>query len=447
MKGANRTKISLQSSFIWLSAENMASNEINNNLEKITEDLQAIDISDGVEIQPKADWTLPCSSIEAMYDPQLLKFVPSVDEVTSKCSTLVCRPLQSDDYIRGFITLLGQLTNVGSVTESDFKKRFNSLKKCIDTYYNTVIVDKVSDQIIGSATLIVEKKFIHNCATRGVIEEVIVSDQYRGKSLGKHIVNILVELGQHLGCYKITLNCSDQMLPFYKRLKFDAEKNNANFLVIRVSKADKSDESSNFSQNAMKVFDDAKPREAWGDLSINSEKVDVMFDPALLEPILSIAEVRKKDSNLDVRPLQSDDFKHGIITLLEQLTSVGNITESNFRDQFKSMKLSNGTYYQTVIVNEISQQIIGSATLIIEKKFIHDCANRGLIEDVVISDQYRGKSLGKLIVNSLIELGKSLGCYKITLNCKDDRISFYENLGFKAEEGNANFLVIRVSQS
>ena len=148
--------------------------------------------------------------------------------------------------------------------------------------------------------------------------------------------------------------------------------------MIRVSKTSKSDQLSDFSQDAMKVFDGAKPREAWGALSLNSEKADVIYDPAILEPILSIAEIRKKDPNLDVRPLQSNDFKHGIITLLEQLTSVGNITESNYRDQFKSMKLSNGTYYPTVIVNEISQEIIGSATLIIEKKFIHDCANVGL---------------------------------------------------------------------
>ena len=48
---------------------------------------------------------------------------------------------------------------------------------------------------------------------------------------------------------------------------------------------------------------------------------------------------------------------------------------------------------------------------------------------------------------SLIELGKSLGCYKITLNCTDAMIPFYEGLGFKAEAGNANFLVIRVPKA
>ena len=50
------------------------------------------------------------------------------------------------------------------------------------------------------------------------------------------------------------------------------------------------------------------------------------------------------------------------------------------------------------------------------------------------------------IINCLIELGKSLGCYKITLNCTDKMITFYERLGFVKEESNANFLVIRVDQ-
>jgi len=428
----------------------MASNEVNNNVEKLTEDLQTIDISGDVGVQTKE--RRPLSSIssghEVMYDPQLLKSIPSVAEVTAKHSNFICRPLQSDDYSRSFISLLQQLTSVGSVGESDFKHRFHLLKKCKGTYYHTVIVDKEkSDQIIASASLVVEKKFIHDCANRGVIEEVIVSNEYRGKSLGKQIVKILVELGKQLGCYKITLNCNDQMLRFYKeKLNFVAEQNNANFLVIRVTNPT---QVFDLSKNPLKAFAGAKPKEAWGAVP-ESDKAAVLFDPLLLEKFPSITAVKEKDQNLYVRPLQSDDFKHGFIEVLKQLTSVGNITESNYRDQFETMKSSNGTYYQTVIVDksdETSEKIIGSATLMIERKFIHDCANRGLIEDVIVSDQYRGKSLGKLILLSLIELGKSLGCYKITLNCKDNMIPYYERLGFVAEESNANFLVIRVQPS
>ena len=39
------------------------------------------------------------------------------------------------------------------------------------------------------------------------------------------------------------------------------------------------------------------------------------------------------------------------------------------------LKSSNGTYYNTVIVDSNTNQIIGAATLIKERKFIHQCAN------------------------------------------------------------------------
>eukprot|EP00095_Tigriopus_kingsejongensis_P009253 maker-scaffold922_size80897-snap-gene-0.20 protein:Tk09253 transcript:maker-scaffold922_size80897-snap-gene-0.20-mRNA-1 annotation:"conserved hypothetical protein" len=127
-------------------------------------------------------------------------------------------------------------------------------------------------------------------------------------------------------------------------------------------------------------------------------------------------------AGLKVRPLGTGDFD---------------------RERFSAMKNSNGTYFVTVIEDMETDQIIGTATLVMERKFIRGCAKKGIIEDVVVSNEYRGKQLGKLIVVSLIELGKSLGCYKISLNCADPMIKFYCSLGFKQESGNANFLQLR----
>ena len=38
------------------------------------------------------------------------------------------------------------------------------------------------------------------------------------------------------------------------------------------------------------------------------------------------------------------------------------------------MKNSNGTYFTTVVVDTDKDEVIGAASLIIEKKFIHGCA-------------------------------------------------------------------------
>ena len=47
------------------------------------------------------------------------------------------------------------------------------------------------------------------------------------------------------------------------------------------------------------------------------------------------------------------------------------------------------------------------------------------------------------IVDLLVKLGQALGAYKISLDCKDQMIPFYESLGFKQEIGNSNSLSLR----
>ena len=184
--------------------------------------------------------------------------------------------------------------------------------------------------------------------------------------------------------------------------------------------------------------------------SFLTNQVDVMFEPVLLEKCPSITGLRKIDKNFYIRPLQSDDYKHGFFDVLGQLTTVGKVTETTFKNQFSKMKSSNSTYYPTVIADKSegdSEKIIGTATLVIERKFIHNCAIRGLIEDVVISEKYQDRGLGKLIIQTQIELAKSLGCYKITLNCKNEKVDYYKKFGFESEEGNDKFLVMRMPQS
>lgn len=61
----------------------------------------------------------------------------------------------------------------------------------------------------------------------------------------------------------------------------------------------------------------------------------------------------------------------------------------------------------------------------------------------MVNSDYRGKQLGKLVVMAVKNLARSLQCYKITLECRDRLIPFYENLGFKREPGNANSMHAR----
>ncbi|XP_005867942.1 PREDICTED: glucosamine 6-phosphate N-acetyltransferase isoform X2 [Myotis brandtii] len=105
------------------------------------------------------------------------------------------------------------------------------------------------------------------------------------------------------------------------------------------------------------------------------------------------------------------------------------------RESFEHMKKS-GDYYVTVVEDVTLGQIVATATLIIEHKFTHSCAKRGRVEDVVVSDECRGKQLGKLLLSTLTLLSKKLNCYKITLECLPQNSGFYKKFGYTVSEEN-----------
>ncbi|KAH9374612.1 hypothetical protein HPB48_020522 [Haemaphysalis longicornis] len=47
------------------------------------------------------------------------------------------------------------------------------------------------------------------------------------------------------------------------------------------------------------------------------------------------------------------------------------------------------------------------------------------------------------LIQSLVRLGRRLGCYRITLDCKDTVVKFYANNGFSLEPGSANSMSLR----
>ncbi|VDM05618.1 unnamed protein product [Schistocephalus solidus] len=146
-------------------------------------------------------------------------------------SDLILRPLKSDDF--DYPNLLRQLTTVGTISEPDFTRRFNEFASRKDTYFIVVIEDQRSRKIVGCATLLVELKFIHTMSKRGHIEDVVVDESYRGQGLGKLIIAVLVEIGKAEGCYKISLDCNPDKIPFYEQNGF---KESTRFMCVRFDK-------------------------------------------------------------------------------------------------------------------------------------------------------------------------------------------------------------------
>ncbi|KAK0393035.1 hypothetical protein QR680_000026 [Steinernema hermaphroditum] len=167
-------------------------------------------------------------------------------------------------------------------------------------------------------------------------------------------------------------------------------------------------------------------------------KDETLFDKNILE-----GTIPKLPSGLRIRPLQLDDYYNGFLQLLTQLTSVGEVSFEKFGQQFNAMKNANPqAYYVIVIEEESTKKIVGASTLVIELKFIHEAGCRGRVEDVVVASSMRGLKLGATLNSCLVALAKKLSVYKLSLECKDKLVGFYEQFGYNIDHGN-NFLVQR----
>ncbi|XP_020666963.3 glucosamine 6-phosphate N-acetyltransferase isoform X1 [Pogona vitticeps] len=186
---------------------------------------ERITLASSAAMMPAA--TLKPDSI-SLYDPRLLReldwsqntvtFSPAISP-TNPGDGLVLRPLCITDINRGFLKVLGQLTETGAAGPEQFIKTFERMRNSGD-YYVTVVEDTNLGEIVATATLIIEHKFTHSCAKRGRIEDVVVSGECRGKQLGKLLMSTLTLLSKRLNCYKITLECLPKNVAFYEKFGY-----------------------------------------------------------------------------------------------------------------------------------------------------------------------------------------------------------------------------------
>ena len=129
-----------------------------------------------------------------------------------------CRALSADDFDKGYLALLGQLTVAGEMTKERFAEQIALMERCMA--FALVIEHLETKQVVGTATVLIEPKIIRSCAFVGHIEDVVVSSEHRGKRLGEFLVCQLVELAKVNKCYKVILDCADKMEGFYARCGF-----------------------------------------------------------------------------------------------------------------------------------------------------------------------------------------------------------------------------------
>ena len=140
--------------------------------------------------------------------------------------------------------------------------------------------------------------------------------------------------------------------------------------------------------------------------------------------------------DITIRELEENDLFNGFLESMDSLKLASNLDREKALEVYKKIN-SNPNHFVYVAI--LDGRVVGSTTMIIEPKFIHDAGNVAHIEDVVVSKEYQGKGIGEMIIQSLLELAKDNNCYKTILDCSDEVKPFYDKIGFKKTSNGMRF--------
>ena len=132
--------------------------------------------------------------------------------------------------------------------------------------------------------------------------------------------------------------------------------------------------------------------------------------------------------DITIRELEEKDLFNGFLESMDSLKLASNLDIEKAKEIFEKIS-SNSNHFVYVAI--LDGRVVGSTTMLIEPKFIHNGGNVAHIEDVVVSKDYQGKGIGEMLMRSLLDLAKDNNCYKTILDCSDEVKPFYEKIGFK----------------
>lgn len=114
-------------------------------------------------------------------------------------------------------------------------------------------------------------------------------------------------------------------------------------------------------------------------------------------------------------------------------SDVVNILIDSFSNNYDK-EINESIFYSDEVDGIVAMEegnVLGYASIHYIKKITR---KSGIIEDVVVKENQRGKGIGKLLVKNLIEKAKKNNCDKIILSSSEKNLKFYEKLGFQKNE-------------
>ena len=121
--------------------------------------------------------------------------------------------LKKEHITQELITVLSALSpTIPTTGLKQMIKTFETRPNNIKTF---VAISK--NEVIGTVTLIIENKFIHNCGIAAHLEDLVVSSKHRKKGIGTALIEHCIKKAKRYKCYKLILNCTKELKKYYKK--------------------------------------------------------------------------------------------------------------------------------------------------------------------------------------------------------------------------------------
>lgn len=132
---------------------------------------------------------------------------------------------------------------------------------------------------------------------------------------------------------------------------------------------------------------------------------------------------------IEFRFLRESDYDRGFIDVLSHLTNVGRWDPKKWKQHFARYEEDDRRL--TVVAHCAAPDlIVGTASMILEEKFIHGGRLLAHLEDVVVLPTSRRQNVATTLVQTLVDWARNREVYKIRLTCKAENVTVYESMGF-----------------
>ncbi len=138
-----------------------------------------------------------------------------------------------------------------------------------------------------------------------------------------------------------------------------------------------------------------------------------------------------KTMNIQIRQAIKEDLP-AILSLYAKVLDKGEVLTIEQAETLFQKMMSYPNYKVYVAANE--DEVIGTFALLIMDNLAHIGTPSAVVEDVVVSDAFQGKGIGKKMMIFAMEKCTEAGCYKLVLSSnlkRHEAHAFYESLDFE----------------